>query len=396
MMTRWQYLKGWRKYILAGLLSLSLGTMPAMNSWDVLIYAGVYLVVAFMVWWRFDQHQLSKVLPFVLVPVLSILAYVPFLYQMLTTGGSSIQGFFLVTTPSPVIEFLGVYLFFIVIFVIYGFSILKKYPWLVTLPIIFGLVGYASLGIALFCMVLLLAKKEWLPEIVFGVIGLSILIFMEIFYLKDYMGDTYYRMNTVFKFGFCAWFLLGTSALLIIGGWLRNTFTKVNPKHAWAMTCVVFVCLAGVFVVGGINLGYPGGTLDGEAWLETAHPADYLGIEYLQSVAGPSDVVVEAAGTSYTYGSRVSVMTGLTTIIGWSGHESGWRAGIGNISISTRVADVKTIYEDPSQTATLMKKYNATYLFVGELENEMYTVDLPEDSLVKVFSSDGVAIYQIR
>jgi YYY domain-containing protein len=283
-----------------------------------------------------------------------------------------------------------------VIFVIYGFSILKKYPWLVTLPIIFGLVGYASLGIALFCMVLLLAKKEWLPEIVFGVIGLSILIFMEIFYLKDYMGDTYYRMNTVFKFGFCAWFLLGTSALLIIGGWLRNTCTKVNPKHAWAMTCVVFVCLAGVFVVGGINLGYPGGTLDGGAWLETAHPADYLGIEYLQSAAGPLDVVVEAAGTSYTYGSRVSVMTGLTTIIGWSGHESGWRAGIGNISISTRVADVKTIYEDPSQTATLMKKYNATYLFVGELENEMYTVDLPEDSLVKVFSSDGVAIYQIR
>jgi YYY domain-containing protein len=49
MMTKWQYLKGWRKYILAGLLSLSLGTMPAMNSWDVLIYAGVYLVVAFMV-----------------------------------------------------------------------------------------------------------------------------------------------------------------------------------------------------------------------------------------------------------------------------------------------------------------------------------------------------------
>ena len=394
MITRWQSLKGWGKYLLIGLIALSLGTMPAMNSWDVIIYAGVYVIVAFMVWWRFNQHQLSKVLPFVLVPVLSILCYAPFLYQMLTTGGSSVQGFFLVTTPSPVIEFLGVYLFFLVIFVIYGFSILKKYPWLVALPIIFGLVGYASLGIALFCMVLLLAKKEWLPEIVFGVIGLSILVFLEIFYLKDFMGDTYYRMNTVFKFGFCAWFFLGISSLLILGNWFQNRFSAVDPKKAWAAACVVFICLAGIFVAGGVNLGYPGGTLDGEAWLAVSHPADYQGIEYLQSIADSSMIIVEAAGTSYTYGSRVSAVTGLSTIIGWTGHEVGWRTGIGDIS--TRMEDVRAIYEDPTKTISLMEKYGATYLFVGEVEQEMYTIDLPLDDLENVFSADGVDIYRIR
>ncbi len=394
MITRWQYLKGWGKYLLICLLSLSLDTMPAMNSWDVIIYAGAYLVVAFMVWWKFDRHQFRKLLPFVLVPVLSILSYAPFLYQMLTTGGSSIEGFFLVTTPSPIIEFLGVYLFFLVIFVIYGISVLKKYPWLIVLPIILGLVGYASLGVALFCIILFLAKKEWLPEIIFGVIGLAILVFLEMFYLKDYMGDTYYRMNTVFKFGFCAWFFLGISSLLILGNWFRNRFSTVNPRKAWDAACVVFICLAGIFVVGGINLGYPGGTLDGEAWLAVSHPADYQGIEYLQGIADPSIIVVEAAGTSYTYGSRVSAMTGLSTIIGWTGHEVGWRSGIGDVS--TRMADVRAIYEDPTKTISLMKKYGATYLFVGEVEQEMYTINLPLEDLVNVFSSDSVDIYQIR
>lgn len=129
MITRWQDLKGWGKYLLIILLSLSLGTMPAMNSWDVLIYAAVYLVTACLVWWRIDRHQVRKLPPFLLVPILSLLSYAPFLYQMLTAGESSVQGFYLVTTTSPVIEFLGVYLFFFVIFGIYGYYVLKKYPW---------------------------------------------------------------------------------------------------------------------------------------------------------------------------------------------------------------------------------------------------------------------------
>ncbi len=394
MITRWQDLKGWGKYLLIILLSLSLGTMPAMNSWDVLIYAAVYLVTACLVWWRIDRHQVRKLPPFLLVPVLSLLSYAPFLYQMLTAGESSVQGFYLVTTTSPVIEFLGVYLFFFVIFGIYGYSVLKKYPWVIALPILFWLSGYASLGLAVFLIILLLGKKSWRPEIIFGVVGLSILVFLEIFYLRDFMGDTYYRMNTVFKFGFCAWFFLGISSLLILGNWFKNLFASVDTKKIWAAGCAGVICLAVIFAVGGINLGYPGGTLDGAAWLSVSHPADYEGIGFLQKTADPSSVVVEAAGTSYTYGSRVSAVTGLSTIIGWTGHEVGWRSGIGDIS--ARIADVRAIYEDPARTVELMQKYDASYLFVGETEQEMYTIDLPLEDLVNVFSAEGVDIYRIR
>ncbi len=65
-------------------------------------------------------------------------------------------------------------------------------------------------------------------------------------------------------------------------------------------------------------------------------------------------------------------------------------------NVSTRMADVRAIYEDPTQTISLMEKYGATYLFVGEVEQEMYTINLPLEYLVNVFSSDGVDVYQIR
>jgi uncharacterized membrane protein len=50
MLVRWKLLPAGGKYLLCVILALSLGTMPAMNSWDVMVYAGVYLVVAAVIW----------------------------------------------------------------------------------------------------------------------------------------------------------------------------------------------------------------------------------------------------------------------------------------------------------------------------------------------------------
>ena len=52
--------------------------------------------------------------------------------------------------------------------------------------------------------------------------------------------------------------------------------------------------------------------------------------------------------------------------------------------------------ENSTALASLMEKYGATHLFVGEVEQEMYTINLPLEDLVNVFSSDGVDVYQIR
>lgn len=391
LLVRWNTLSRQGKYLLCVMLALSLGTMPAMNSWDVMVYASVYLVTAAVLWIK-QGHNLRDAVPLVLVPVLSLASYAPFLYTMLSGGGTSVQGFFLVTTPSPINEFLGVYLFFVAVFVLFCFSVLKKYPWLIAVPVIFAVAGYTSAGVALFCILLLIGKRSSAPEVLFGILGMVIVFLMEFIYLKDYMGDVNYRMNTVFKFGFCAWFMLGTSILLMIGKYAENRFAEIPKGRAVAVAAIIFVVLAALIGCCGIQLGYPGGTLDGAAWLEIHHPADAAGIAYLADIASPGDIVVEAADGSYAYNGRVSAMTGLSTIVGWVGHESGWRSGVGDAG--TRWSDVRTIYEDPSKTISLMDQYGAKYLFVGDVEQELYTVNLPDEGLTEIFTADGVSIYQ--
>ena len=391
MLVRWKMLSGTGKYLLCVMLALSLGTMPAMNSWDVMVYAGVFLVIAAIVW-VMHGHTRADAVPLALVPVLSLASYAPFLYTMLSGGGSSVQGFFLVTTPTALPEFLGVYLFFIAVFVAYEFSVLRKYPWLLAVPVIFAVAGYASAGLALFCILLLAGKRSAAPEVLFGILGMMIVVLMEFVYLKDYMGDVNYRMNTVFKFGFCAWFMLGTSVLLMTGRFAESRFAEISRRRALAVAAVLFVVFAALIGFCGIHLGYPGGTLDGAAWLESHHPADAAGISFLTETALPGDIVVEAADGSYAYNGRVSAMTGLATIVGWVGHEAGWRSGVGDAG--TRWSDVRTIYENPSRALDLMDHYGAKYLFVGDVERELYTVNLPDNGLTEIFAADGVSIYQ--
>ncbi|MDO5846608.1 MAG: DUF2298 domain-containing protein, partial [Methanocorpusculum sp.] len=340
------------------------------------------------------KFTLSAMTPFALVPILSLASYGYFLVQMVGAGGSSIQGFDFVGTPSPLIEFLGVWGIFLAIIFLNGISSLKKYPWLAAVPVTAFIFGYGSLGAALFCLLLLLAKKEKMPETILAMAGLVILIFCELFYLKDYMGDAYYRMNTVFKFGFICWFILGTSALLMAGRRLAGHGKRISSASGWGIAACVYAGLLVFAIFGGINLGYPGGTLDGSAWLDASHPGDAAGIAYLKENALSGDIVVEAVGTSYTYSSRVSVMTGLSTILGWAGHESGWRSGVDDVGAVA--ADVRIIYENPLRCAELMNAYGAKYLFVGELERETYAVLLPSDGLTEVFHADGVSIYQIK
>lgn len=406
MLLKWQTLKTSGKYLLSLLVALSLGTMPVMNSWDVLVYAPLYLAAAFFVWMKcrktpqpsspkFLGVHLHEILPLLLVPITAVLSYGFFLISMIGAGGSSIQGIGIVTTPSDIWEFLGVWGFFLVTILIDGLKTLKKYPWIIAVPIILFIFGYGALGVAFFCFLLLILKKEKYADTFFAACGCILLILMELIFIKDYMGDTYYRMNTVFKIGFATWFILGTSSLIMIGRWIHGRFDGISRKWFICAGSIVYVILILLLTGGGSALNsYSGGTLEGDAWLTSTHPGDAAGIAWLKTHASPSDIIAESVGKSYSYSSRVSAMTGLSTPIGWAGHESGWRMGINDIN--SRISDIKQMYENPSVTVSLMKKYHITYLFVGEIEKETYTVSLPLKDLTCVFSEKGTEIYKIK
>ena len=42
-----------------------------------------------------------------------------------------------------------------------------------------------------------------------------------------------------------------------------------------------------------------------------------------------------------------------------------------------------------------MKKYNATLLYVGDVERETYNVSLPSTGLEQVYSAQGTDIYRL-
>lgn len=108
--------------------------------------------------------------------------------------------------------------------------------------------------------------------------------------------------------------------------------------------------------------------------------------------------MLEAQGDSYTDYERLSVNTGLPTVIGWTVHEWFWRNDYNIVAL--RIADVRTIYETSnlSLTKNLLKKYNVSYVFIGGLEKQKY-INLNEDKFKKlgkvVFESGTSRLYKI-
>ena len=176
-------------------------------------------------------------------------------------------------------------------------------------------------------LVYLVARWRPDPVEILAIAGLLIVIFCEFFYLKDNMGDVYYRMNTVFKFYFAAWLLLGASGFAMVGSdaarWVRPetspcmhgyilrpyTRDRIYPSAARSSRCH--------------RIEGPR-SLDGLAYIDASHPGDAAAVAWLRSLPG-NITIVEAENGDYTYYSRISSFTGIPTIIGWPFHEFMWR-----------------------------------------------------------------------
>jgi YYY domain-containing protein len=297
---------------------------------------------------------------------------------------------------SSIPEFLLVNGLFIAIFIAVLHRDIIHRPILLLAVIPFVVAGYFAAAVAVVPLVYLLARKEKDFCGVLAMVGLTILIICELIYLKDNMGDTYFRMNTVFKCYLPAWLMLGTSSFLMVAQ--KAAEWKKIPVFTLRQSTIITVTVVGILFILPVaiqyNAGYGTGTLDGLAYLYTTHPGDAGGVAYLRALPPGNDRIVEAENGDYSYYSRISSFTGIPAIIGMPFHEFMWR-GDDTGWFSTRRADIQAIYESPDQTVPLMEKYNATLLYVGDAERERYNVSLPSTGLEKVYSADNTEIYRL-
>lgn len=257
----------------------------------------------------------------------------------------------------------------------------------------------------------------WCPEHLFVLLLLStaalLLTGTELVYVQDSFND---RMNTVFKLYYQSWAMLAIVGAYTVfylgeGAWARRGplggLPAVVGRRIWLGVAAVMVAGAFVYVPAALESRSQGfsaaPTLDGLAYYTRVQPEDAAAITWLNHQVAGTPVVVEATGGSYSETGNVAWMTGLPTILGWNFHEVQWRGASIVGTENERRADIDAIYRStsPEVAASLLKKYHATYVYVGPIERRTY----PDAAagLAKfgrfmdvVYQNPGVTIFKVR
>ncbi len=121
-------------------------------------------------------------------------------------------------------------------------------------------------------------------------------------------------------------------------------------------------------------------------YLLSVNPDDYYATNWINENIEGRPVMLEANGNSYSDYNRVSVRTGLPTVLGWRTHEWLWQSNSSTEvpeELKKREKDVEAIYTAPEAwyIESLLEDYNIQYIYVGDCEREKYGDALNEDML---------------
>jgi uncharacterized membrane protein len=131
---------------------------------------------------------------------------------------------------------------------------------------------------------------------------------------------------------------------------------------------------------------------------------DQQAFQWLQQNVHGIPTILEANTPLYRWGSRVSIYTGLPTVIGWDWHQKQQRSILPGQTIEHRIQDVRTIYNstDLEQTKKLLNLYKVQYIYVGQLErlyydpNGLNKFDQANDLWSLLYQNEQVRIYQVH
>ena len=294
--------------------------------------------------------------------------------------------------------------------------------FLFAISIIFLYVGFHFLGFLMILATLVFmigfTNIDRFPAIVFVAFAIFLTSIPDIIDIKLGLG----RMNTVFKFYFQAWtfFAIGTS---ICAFYIFQKFDKAKEKYLKIIAgSVIGVFLSATLIypitasvakindrMGKIKTISLNGSdyMKSSVYFEKNHEInlayDLDAINWINYNIKKYPVIVEANTPIYRWGSRISVYTGLPTVLGWDWHEIAHRQYQPPDQIQIRASHINEIYTsfDFETTKSLLMKYNVSYIYLGQLEKAYYNtkgfeyVVLNHPSYFqKIFSNPEVTLYK--
>jgi YYY domain-containing protein len=254
-------------------------------------------------------------------------------------------------------------------------------------------------------------------------VAVLIALCVEHYVLRGDIG----RMNTVFKFYLQVWILLSLASAVLLLLVIARTHAQSGwlGRAPWTVLLAVLLGASMVYPVYATSsriedrFGDAGRTLNGMAFMETAVYGDagegmpvtqlelrqdLQAIEWLRANVRGSPVILEAVTPLYRWGSRVSVYTGLPTVIGWDWHQSQQRPGFQSLidarkdHVQQMLGEVRTI----ESIRPLLDRYHVRYIYVGPLERAYYQAEalakfeqaVESGHVTLVYDDDGVRIYR--
>ena len=420
--------------VLLALLCLALGAIMVTNTWSTPTYVLFFFFLVGALWFTESAHHgwfhsITEVIGRIVIPSGLIVAGAYALFLPFWSHFTRAEGTWLgwerlgpekLVQGRDFLTIFGLFLFILVPFVLvlWSRSLRRGGERLGIGRSVLVLAGIAvtllSLAIStrvfsaiLFLLTLrpLLAfntERRWRIPLVMAAFAFAIIAGCDLVYVWD-------RMNTIFKFYLEGWFLLAIAAAVAAGALWSGALQLPRLKPVWqaALAVLIAICLftaaTDTFaVIRNNRVPTVKPTLDGMAYLRDKAPFELRAYEWLNRHVQGIPVLLEAHGDSYQEFTRVSMNTGLPTVLGWEYHV--FQRGHSQIDINRRKVDVETIYTSNSKdkVAALLQRYGVALVFVGALERRTYAganmtrFSEWKDLLTPVYQNTAVTIFAVN
>ena len=237
--------------------------------------------------------------------------------------------------------------------------------------------------------------------LIIGFSAIGLILSTEVLYVVDIFFDSAPRFNTVFKFTYQSFIMFGVCYGYILPI-LYNSSRKTNRSVAKVLIVLFLLTCCYAYTsteqwFGDITNKKNYKTLDATAFLKN-NTLDYddvlaidnsVVIEYIKEHVKKDAVIIEASGDSYSSDNQISVFTGRSTVLGWTGHEWLWRSENSNFDypqlLVDRDNDIHKFYSSGNidELIDIINTYKIDYIVIGYTERKKYG-----DSDLRLYNED--------